>query len=168
MDEIIGVVYVLAEVFALALVLLAIVRIGFVRLGSVVGIARDGFPPGKRVPTWSLLDLDGKLHGTPQGTSWQMLLFANRSLVAFPELVAGIERVIHILQDVEVLLITQEKQAEAQITAEGLGLHVPVISVQRRRLLRGIAFGFPLLEVGLGLAAVSALWPQIINFACLL
>jgi uncharacterized membrane protein YphA (DoxX/SURF4 family) len=45
-----------------------------------------------------------------------------------------------------------------------IGLGVPV---RRRLLLRGLARAIPLVEVGLGLAVVSGLWPTVINGAVL-
>jgi len=45
-----------------------------------------------------------------------------------------------------------------------VGLGVPA---RRGELLRGLAFIIPLLEVGLGLALVSGLWPIVVNGAVL-
>jgi len=49
-------------------------------------------------------------------------------------------------------------------TSTLIGLGVPV---RRRLLLRGLARIIPLVEVGLGLAVVSCLWPTVINGAVL-
>src|SRR5436305_14758044 len=103
MDVVIGVIFLVLELLFIVLALLAIVRTGFARLSSSVGIARDGFPPGKAVPSWSLPDLEGHLRVTPASDHWQLLVFANRSLASFPELVRGMNHLSQSTQELEVL-----------------------------------------------------------------
>src|SRR5437764_14656197 len=129
MDFAQGVIFLFLELVCIALVLLAIVRTGFARLGSAVGIARDGFPPGKTVPAWSLPDIEGHLRVTPAGDHWQLLTFANRSLVAFPEVIAGIHHLALSAQELEVLILSNESKEDSIITAQGLELQVPIIPV---------------------------------------
>src|SRR5947209_1399610 len=81
MDITLGVIFLGLELAFISLALLAIVHTGFARLGSPVGIARDGFPPGRGVPSWALPDVEGRLHATPGRDQWQMLLFAILSLL---------------------------------------------------------------------------------------
>jgi hypothetical protein len=130
MVVVLGVVFLGLELTLIALVLLAIVRIGFARLGSSIGIARDGFPPGKVVPSWSLPDLEGHMCFTPRGDRWQLLIFANRALVAFPELIDGIHRLAETVQELEVLILSYEGREQSTVTAQGLGLQVPVVPVE--------------------------------------
>lgn len=129
MDVAIGITFLILELVLIALILLAIVRTGFARLNSSIGIARDGFPPGKPVPSWSLPDLEGHLRVTPAGDHWQLLIFANRSLVAFPELIEGIHHLAQKAQELEVLILSYESRRECEITAQGLDLQVPLVPV---------------------------------------
>jgi hypothetical protein len=129
MNVTLGVTFLILELGLIALVLLAILRTAFVRLHSSIGIARDGFPPGKTVPSWSLPDLEGHLRVTPAGDHWQFLIFANRSLVAFPDLVQGIHHIAQDIQELEVLVLSQEPWEESQMTAQGLDLQVPLVPV---------------------------------------
>ena len=131
MDVALGVTFLGVELVFIALVLLAIVRTGFARLGSAVGIARDGFPPGKVAPPWSLPDLEGHLRVTPAGDHWQLLIFANRALVAFPELVDGMHHLAQATQDLEIVLISYEDKENNTVTAQGLDLQVPVVAVDQ-------------------------------------
>ena len=130
MAVVLGVGFLGLELAFIALVLLAIVRTGFARLGSSIGIARDGFPPGKVVPFWSLPDLEGHVHVTPLGDRWQLLIFANRALVAFPELIDGIHHLAQTVQELEVLILSYEGREQSTVTAQGLGLQVPVVPVE--------------------------------------
>ena len=129
MDFAVGLTFLGVEVVLITLTLLAIVRIGLARLGSSIGITRDGFPPGKAVPSWSLPDLEGHLRFTPAEDHWQFLIFANRSLVAFPDLINGIHHLVQVIQELEVLILSHERREDCEVTAEGLELKVPVVSV---------------------------------------
>jgi len=129
MDVAVGVTFLGVGLVFIALVFLAIIRTGFARLGSAIGITRDGFPPGKAVPPLNLPDVDGHLRVTPAGDHWQILLFANRSLVAFPELIAGIHHLARSVQELEVLILSNESREDCAITAQGLDLQVPIIPV---------------------------------------
>lgn len=129
MNVALGITFLVLELVFIALVLLAIVRTGLARLGSAIGIARDGFPPGKMVPPWSLPDIDGHLRVTPAGDHWQLLVFVNRALVAFPELVEGMHRLAQATQDLEVLILSNEGKEHNSVTVEGLALQIPIVSV---------------------------------------
>jgi hypothetical protein len=125
----ISVLFMGVEVVFIVLALLAILRAGFLRLNSSVGIARDGFPPGKMVPSWSLADLEGRLRVTPAGDHWQLLVFANRSLEAFPEVVSGMHSLSESAQELEVLVISQHNPEDCRETAQQLDLQVPIVPV---------------------------------------
>ncbi len=131
MDVAFGIIFLGVELVFLALVFLAIIRTGFARLGSSIGIARDGFPPGKVVPAWSLPDIDGRLHVTPAGDHWQLLVFANRALVGFPELIEGMHAISKTVEDLEVLVLSSEDQEHNIVTAQGLDLQVPIVTVDQ-------------------------------------
>lgn len=132
MNIALGVTFLSLELILIILAFLAIVRTGIARLNSSIGIARDGFPPGKAVPTWSLSDIEGHLHGTPAGDRWQLLIFANRSLVAFPQLIQGMHRLTQVASaELEVLVLSTENKESSQVTAQGLDLQVPLVSVSQ-------------------------------------
>jgi|SRR5579863_3606413 len=122
-----GLIFLGLELACVALILLAIVRTGFARLNSPIGITRDGFPPGTVAPTWSLPDLEGHAHVTPTGDHWQFLIFADQSLASFPELVAGMHRLAQEVKELEVLVISQESRSDCQVTAQQLELQVPLV-----------------------------------------
>src|SRR5436305_14612815 len=129
MDVAIGVTFLVFGLMFIALALLAIVRTGFLRLSSSIGIARDGLPPGKAVPSWSVPDLEGYLRVTPAGDHWQLLVFADRSLEAFPELISGIHHLSQHDQELEVLVISRNSNEDCRATAQELDLHVPIVPV---------------------------------------
>jgi hypothetical protein len=131
MDVAIGVIFLVVALLCIALTLLAIVRTGFLRLSSTVGIARDGFPPGKAVPSWSLPDLEGHLRITPARDHWQLLVFADRSLEAFPELISGMHHLSQQNQELEVLVLSRDSIEDCRTSAQELNLHVPVVPVDR-------------------------------------
>ncbi len=146
MDGVLGVTFLGVELVFIALVLLAMVRTGFARLGSAVGIARDGFPPGTTAPPWSLSDLQGHLRVTPAGNHWQLLIFANRALVVFPELVDGVHHLARTAQDLEIVVLSSEDKESNVVTAQGLDLQVPVVAVDQtfydRYRVRVMPFAF--------------------------
>lgn len=129
MDMTIGVAFLGLELVGVVLALLAIVRTGFARLSSSIGIARDGFPPGKAVPAWSLPDLDGHLRVTPADDHWQLLVFADHSLEAFPGLISGMHTLAQSVQELEVVVISQRGEEDCRATARELNLQVPVVPV---------------------------------------
>lgn len=113
-----GFAYLGVELLLLGLAFLAIVRIGFFRLESSLGIARDGLPPGKMAPPWSLLDVKGHLRVTPASTHWQLLVFADHSLASFPDLVAGMNQVIISARDLEVVVLSRDNQDLCEATIQ--------------------------------------------------
>lgn len=132
MNTALGVIFLSLELLLILLALLAIVRTGIARLNSSIGIARDGFPPGKAVPIWSLPDIEGDVHSTPAGDRWQLLVFANRSLVAFPQVIQGMHRLAQMASpELEVLVLSTEDKESSQVTAQGLDLRVPLVSVDQ-------------------------------------
>lgn len=127
----IGLIFLGLELVCVLFIFLAIIRAGFARLSSAIGVARDGFPPGTTVPTWSLPDAAGHTHTTPNRDHWQFLIFADQSLASFPELIAGMHHLAQKVQEVEVLVISQESRQDCQATAQLLDLQVPIVPVKR-------------------------------------
>lgn len=112
------------------LTVLAIVRVGLLRLESPLGIMRDSLPLGAVAPTWRLPDLAGHARGTPTGT-WQLLVFADHSLREFPELVEGIKELRRREPGLEVLMLPSKHPDLAAQTAVAMGLDIPVVPVDR-------------------------------------
>lgn len=129
MDLSIGLLFLVVELMCIVLSLFAIIRTGYLRLNSSLGIARDGFPPGKPVPPWSLPDLDGRLRITPASDHWQLLVFANQSLEAFPDLINGIHYLAYYAQELEVLVMSQDSKEDCRTMAKELDLQVPIVPV---------------------------------------
>jgi hypothetical protein len=76
----VGVAFLVAGAILIALCLLAILRIGFGRLESHIGIERDGPRRPSPVPHWRLPDLEGVVRSSPTHGRWQLLIFADQSL----------------------------------------------------------------------------------------
>jgi hypothetical protein len=115
MDVVIGVIFLVLELLFIVLALLALLR--------------TGFPPGKAVPSWSLPDLEGHLRVTPAGDHWQLLVFVDRSLEAFPELISGIHHLSQQNQELEGLVLSRNSSEDCRATALKLDLHVPIVPV---------------------------------------
>ena len=131
MDSAQGLAFLGVESVLIALVLLAILRTGLMRLDSSAGIWRDGLPPGKVAPPWSLPDLKGYLRVTPAGDHWQFLIFADHSLSAFPDLVAGMNHLAAGVQELEVLVLSRDSRELCEATVRALDLHVPIVQVDQ-------------------------------------
>lgn len=124
-----NILFFLAGGILLLLCLLLILRIGFVRLESSIGRARDGFPPGKEIPHWSLADLSGNIRGTPSMKHWQLLIFVNYALGAFPELISLIEHLALADEELEVIILSAASKDFCEGMVSGLELQVPVVPV---------------------------------------
>jgi hypothetical protein len=107
-------------------------RLALLRLDSPLGISRDGFPRGSRVPRWRLPDLNEELHQVPSGKSWQLLLFSDHSLREFPQLAQAIERLRAEEPELEALLLPRLHPEAAEETAKLLGLNIPIVPVDER------------------------------------
>lgn len=112
----------------LLLGLLALARIGLLRLESPLGIIRDGLPGGAPAPRWQLADTEGVLRGVPSGR-WQLLLFADHSLREFPEVAGAVAGLVEREPDLEALMLTGKRADLAVETAQALELDLPVVAV---------------------------------------
>lgn len=131
MDFPIGISFLIVELLCIALTLLALLKTGLQRLESAVGISRDGFPPGRSVPSWQLLDLMGQERKTPTGEKWQLLIFVDHSLVSFPELFIGITHFSEGVPEVEVLIVSRDNRTLCEATKRVLNLQVPIVPVDQ-------------------------------------
>ena len=109
---------------------IAIVRLGLMRLESPLGVHRDGLPDEARAPAWSLPDHAGEFQQVPSKRWWQLLLFADYSLVEFPKLAVGIRRLMTQDPTLQVLILCRTDLELTTRTAQILRLFVPVIKVE--------------------------------------
>lgn len=112
----------------LALGLVALLRLGSLRLDSPLGIARDGFDAGERAPRWSLEDSRGTVRRVPAG-HWQLLVFADHSIVEFPDLVRGLHSLASSEPDLEILFVSKGVREITELTFDELGIDFPVLHV---------------------------------------
>lgn len=119
--------FVVASVM-LVLSMLLIISVGIGRLSSSVGIRRDGIPIGDRAPAWSLLDLEGAGHETPNREKWQLLFFTDLSFKEYSDAARGLSQ-LHGSTDVEVLLMSTVDARLTEVIARAFGLKVPIIHV---------------------------------------
>lgn len=124
-----GVIFLITALVFIALAVLVIIQNSFIRLNSSIGIARDGLPPGKVAPSWQLPDLEGRLHVTPAGDRWQLLIFINQALAAFPDLVTGMHHLAATFHELEVLILSTESKENCAQTIQQLNLQVPVVPI---------------------------------------
>jgi hypothetical protein len=118
-------------VLALALLLLGVIgllRIGALRLESNLGRLRDGLRVGKEAPRWRLRDLSGLYQQVPAGHLWQLLLFADYSLLEFPEVPPAV-RALCRDNGIEGMLVCKSNLEVTSKVAEILEFGLPIVSV---------------------------------------
>jgi len=153
---------VVVAVGVIALGALALLRIGMLRLEMPIGIRRDGLPVGSRSPRWRRADIDGHVRSVPGDGRWQVLVFADHSLRAFPDLIAALERLGENVPELELLVLSQ---APPEVSAElrDAGVTAPIVCIDqhfyRRHGIRAMPFTFVLSPDGVvrstGLTSVS-------------
>ncbi|MGH2531637.1 MAG: TlpA family protein disulfide reductase [Thermomicrobiales bacterium] len=131
MAIVVGVAFLTVALALIALTLLLILRIGFGRLESAIGIERDGPKRGIAAPEWRRPDFSGTEQGSPSGSRWQILLFADHSLASFPDLVAGSNRMHADIPDFEVVVLTRKTANLNAATARELGIEAPIVPVDQ-------------------------------------
>lgn len=131
MSSAVGISFLILEVVFITLALLMILQMGVQRLESSIGIMRDGFPPGKAAPKWSLPDLMGQMRKTPTGSQWQLLIFVDHTLVSFPELSTEINQFSMATPELEVLVVSRDDMRLCVATQEILNLQVPIVPVDQ-------------------------------------
>jgi hypothetical protein len=154
--------YVVVTVGVISLGVLALLRIGMLRLEMPIGIRRDGLRAGSRSPRWRRADLDGHVRSVPGDGRWQVLVFADHSLRAFPDLIAGLARLGQSMPELELLIVSQAPPGVSAELREA-GVTAPIVCVDRRFYrqhgIRAMPFTFVLSPDGVvrrtGLTSVS-------------
>jgi hypothetical protein len=112
---------------------LALVSVGRFALGGSAGLLGDGLGPGSRAPRWSGTDQRGRRWSVPSGERWQLLLFADHSLGAFPELLPALDGPGDDPDDPEIVVLARAATAGKAVAAmPRLGLELPVVGVPER------------------------------------
>ena len=154
--------FVVVAVGVISVGALALLRIGMLRLEMPIGIRRDGLRAGSRSPRWRRADLDGHVRSVPGDGRWQVLVFADHSLQAFPDLIAGLARLGESVAELELLVLSQ---APPEVSADlrRAGVTAPIVCVDgrfyRQHGVRAMPFTFVLSPDGVvrgtGLTSVS-------------
>lgn len=130
-----GLVFVSVSLALALLAILALFRVGTMRLESPLGRLRDGFPNGTMAPRWVLPDLMKVIHHVPSGSRWQLLVFVDHSLVEFPGLAKGLSTLSEDV-DLEIVVLTKGKAESTQASLGIEGLQLPVVQVDNDFYLR--------------------------------
>jgi hypothetical protein len=141
---------------------LALLRIGMLRLEMPIGIRRDGLRVGSRSPRWRRADVDGHVLSVPGAGRWQVLVFADHSLQAFPDLITGLARLGESVAELELVVLSQAPPA-VSADLRGAGVTAPIVCVDsrfyRQHGVRAMPFTFVLSPDGVvrgsGLTSVS-------------
>lgn len=94
-------------------------------------MARDGYRPGKAVPAWSLPDTSGQVRKTPGKDHWQLLIFTNHALVAFPNILAGIRQLALTAEELEIIILATLSRELCEATIKALDLTIPIVPVNQ-------------------------------------
>jgi hypothetical protein len=106
---------------AIIFALVAVIRVGFARLDSFIGIWGDGISPGRQAPGWLMTDLKGVRRGTPSGSTWQVLVFADHSLRNYPDLLVGLDRLAAFEDELEIVILPRpgSEHATEEVLTQG-------------------------------------------------
>ena len=115
-----GVAFIVLAGLAVTACGLALLRIGVVRLESPLGIHRDGLPVGSRAPRIDAAAADGTEVRVPSRDRFQFLLFADHSLLEYPEVAAAVGE-LGASQEAAVVLITQRDPTLAAASSRAWG-----------------------------------------------
>lgn len=107
----------------------AMVRVGQLRLNSSAGIMRDGLPPGTHSPVWTAADVEGVRRDFPARGRWQLLLFSDHSLKDFAETVDGLRALIEDPESPDLVLLTRRQPELTELIVSSLGLRIPIVPV---------------------------------------
>jgi hypothetical protein len=124
-------VFLLLGVVTVSLVLLMIMRIGYGRLESAIGIARDGPRRERPAPAWQATDNSGHTRRVPCGGRWQLLIFADHCLASFPDLVAAMNRLPVAVSDLDVAVLARSRPGLNAEMIVSLGITAPVVMVDQ-------------------------------------
>lgn len=120
--------------FAIALALIALsvsllVTLGEFGLKSLQEIAKDGLKAGARAPRWTLLDDRGVERRMPDGR-WRVLLFADHSLLDYPEVAQALASVAQ--NDEAEVAVAAQRADLVPAVLEALDAPAPVLKVDAR------------------------------------
>jgi hypothetical protein len=128
-----GIAYLVVESMLVLLATAAVLRIGLLRLESILGVARDGLRIGTRAPRWELADCDDSLRQSPSAERFQILVFTDHSLKDFPRLAFGLQQVI--ASGLEAILLprgdSELKVDATRIVANTLGVDAAIVPVDQ-------------------------------------
>jgi hypothetical protein len=127
------VLFVVVSGVLLSATLFAFLTVGRIVLSGSAGLKGDGLVPGRTAPRWSAKDQRGQRHELGSGGRWQMLVFTDHSLSAFPSVVDGIVRMADRPAAPDVLVVADQARAETAVRGlTRLGIDVPVLAVPVR------------------------------------
>jgi hypothetical protein len=127
-----SVVFIIVALLSTSLALLMIIRIGYGRLESALGIARDGPKQNRPAPAWQATDNMGKRQGVPSEGRWQLLIFADHSLASFPEFIAATNRLHVGIDDLDVIVLARSRAGLSAETITALGISAPIVMVDQQ------------------------------------
>jgi hypothetical protein len=127
-----SVVFIIVAILSLFLALLMIIRVGYGRLESALGIARDGPKRNHPAPTWQATDNTGKGQCVPSEGRWQLLIFADHNLASFPELIAATNRLPAGIDDLDVMVLARSRAGLSAETIAALGISAPIVMVDQQ------------------------------------
>lgn len=127
------------------LALLALLQMGWLRFDSGLGRRSDGSPAGRQAPDWRLADTTGMVRQVPNGERSQALVFADHSIVEFPDLVVGLKRLSAIEPEREVLVMGRGSIELVEPAMRWVGLTMPVVGVSREFYVRHNVWVVPFL-----------------------
>lgn len=130
-----GLTFLLLCLLCLLLAFAALFRMGAIRLESPIGRRRDGLRVGRIAPEWEFRDVDGQRQASPNGR-WQVLVFADNSIVEFPGLIAGVRRLIHEVDSPDVLWLPRTPSSQFDGLVQLVGEECPVVPVPDDMYLR--------------------------------
>lgn len=123
-----GVAFISLASFLCVLASLVVAGSGVVRLESRLGVTRDGRRLNTKAPPWSLADIDGRERTSPSSERWQLLIFADHSLIEFPGVISGIRRLRN-EADLEIFRVSSRPPELVRAAADALKLGIVTIAV---------------------------------------
>jgi hypothetical protein len=127
--------FLVAISLVIAFAVLGVIRLGFLRLESRLGWARDALRPGKNAPPWRYRDLAGEIRQVPSLRLSQVLVFGDHSLLEFPDLLDGLAQLGREHSDLEIIILTRHPEHTARALAE-LTLPVTVVPTDEKLYLK--------------------------------
>lgn len=121
-----AIVFIVVAALAATACVLALLRVGVIRLESPLGIHRDGLPAGASAPRIHAVAADGTEVRVPSGDRYQFLLFSDHSLTEYPEVAAAVGELAD-ARGAAVVVLTQRDPALTVAVLEAMELDLPVV-----------------------------------------